>query len=107
MKNNVYLEVHKLHIVMVISFISSSAVYLVTMILLRATFDVGYIFAIDAMEKIGILTLLYWLSFYLIYEGSFLDYIKFFIENKEKEYSIKKSLFLLLICYKSFKWWFK
>lgn len=66
MKNNVYLEVHKLHIVMVISFISSSAVYLVTMILLRATFDVGYIFAIDAMEKIGILTLLYWLSFYLI-----------------------------------------
>ncbi len=63
---NVYLEVHKLHIVMVISFISTIVVYLLTMVLLRATFDVGYIFAIGAMEKIGILTLLCWLPFYLI-----------------------------------------
>ena len=63
---NVYLEVHKLHIVMIISFVSTIAVYLITMVLLRATFDVGYIFAIGAMEKICILTLLCWLPFYLI-----------------------------------------
>ena len=63
---NVYLEVHKLHIVMVISFVSTIAVYLITMVMLRATFDVGYIFAVSAMEKIGILTILCWLPFYLI-----------------------------------------
>ena len=63
---NVYLEIHKLHIVMVISFISTIAIYLITMVLLRATFDVGYIFAVGAMEKIAILTVLCWLPFYLI-----------------------------------------
>ena len=63
---NVYLEIHKLHIVMVISFIFTIVIYLTTMVLLRATFDVGYIFEITAMEKICILTILCWLPFYLI-----------------------------------------
>ena len=63
---NVYLEIHKLHIVMVISFIFTIAIYLSTMVLLRATFDVGYIFEITAMEKICILTILCWLPFYII-----------------------------------------
>ena len=63
---NVYLEVHKLHIVMIISFISTIIVYLVTMVALRTTFDVGYIFEVSAMEKISILTVLCWLPFYLI-----------------------------------------
>ena len=63
---NVYLEIHKLHYVMIISFISTIAIYLITMVALRATFDVGYIFEISAMEKICILTLLCWLPFYLI-----------------------------------------
>ena len=63
---NVYLEIHKLHIVMVISFIFTIVIYLSTMVLLRATFDVGYIFEITAMEKICILTILCWLPFYLI-----------------------------------------
>ena len=44
---NVYLEVHKLYIVMVISFISTIAIYLTTMVLLRTTFDVSYIFDWD------------------------------------------------------------
>ena len=44
---NVYLEVHKLHIVMVISFISTIAIYLITMVVLRTTFDVSYIFEWD------------------------------------------------------------
>ena len=63
---NVYLEVHKLHIVMIISFVSTIAVYLFTMVVLRTTFDVGYIFTVSAMEKISILTVLCWLPFYLI-----------------------------------------
>ena len=63
---NVYLEVHKLHIVMIVSFISTVIVYLVTMVALRTTFDVGYIFEVSAMEKISILTVLCWLPFYLI-----------------------------------------
>ena len=63
---NVYLEIHKLHYVMVISFIFTIIIYLSTMVLLRATFDVGYIFELSAMEKIIILTILCWLPFYLI-----------------------------------------
>ena len=51
---------------MIISFVLTVAIYLITMVLLRATFDVGYIFAAGAMEKIAILTLLCWLPFYLI-----------------------------------------
>ena len=63
---NVYLEIHKLHYVMIISFIFTIIIYLSTMVLLRATFDVGYIFELSAMEKIIILTILCWLPFYLI-----------------------------------------
>ena len=37
----------KLHIVMVISFISTFAIYLITMVVLRTTFDVSYIFDWD------------------------------------------------------------
>ena len=37
----------KLHIVMVISFISTIAIYLITMVVLRTTFDVSYIFEWD------------------------------------------------------------
>ena len=51
---------------MVISFIFTIIIYLSTMVLLRATFDVGYIFELSAMEKIIILTILCWLPFYLI-----------------------------------------
>ncbi len=63
---NVYLQVHKLHIVMIVSFVSTIFVYLTTMVLLRTTFDVAYIFAWDCMKKIIILTVLCWLPFYLL-----------------------------------------
>lgn len=63
---NVYLEIHKLHIVMLFSFISTLVVYLASMVLLRSTFDVGYIFAWDCMSKICILTLLCWLPFFAL-----------------------------------------
>ena len=63
---NVYLEIHKLHIVMIVSFISTIVIYLVTMVLLRTTFDVAYIFGWDCLEKIIILTVLCWLPFYAL-----------------------------------------
>ena len=63
---NVYLQVHKLHIVMIVSFVSTIMVYLATMVLLRTTFDVAYIFAWDCMKKIIILTVLCYLPFYLL-----------------------------------------
>ena len=63
---NVYLEVHKLHIVMIISFVGTIAIYLITMVMLRSTFDVAYIFAWDCIEKICILTILCWLPFYAL-----------------------------------------
>ena len=63
---NVYLEVHKLHIVMVISFISTIAIYLTTMVILRTTFDVSYIFAWDCIKKVTILTIACWLPFYIL-----------------------------------------
>ena len=63
---NVYLEIHKLHIVMLFSFISTLVVYFVSMVLLRSTFDVAYIFAWDCFSKIIILTLLCWLPFFAL-----------------------------------------
>ena len=63
---NVYLQVHKLHIVMIVSFVSTIMVYLATMVILRTTFDVAYIFAWDCMKKIIILTVLCYLPFYLL-----------------------------------------
>ena len=63
---NVYLQVHKLHIVMIVSFVSTIMVYLATMVILRTTFDVAYIFAWDCMKKIFILTFLCYLPFYLL-----------------------------------------
>lgn len=63
---NVYLEIHKWHIVMVVSFIGTLFIYLSTMIVMRSTFDVAYIFAWDVMNKIIILTILCWFPFYII-----------------------------------------
>ena len=63
---NVYIEIHKLHIVMLFSFISTLVVYFVSMVLLRSTFDVAYIFAWDCFSKIIILTLLCWLPFFAL-----------------------------------------
>ncbi len=51
---------------MLFSFISTIGLYLATMLLLRATFDVAYIFASEVMSKIIILTVLSWLPFYLV-----------------------------------------
>ena len=63
---NVYLQIHKLHIVMIVSFIGTIVVYLATMVILRNVFDVGYIFAWNCLSKIVILTILCWLPFYLL-----------------------------------------
>ena len=51
---------------MVISFISTIAVYLATMVLLRTTFDVSYIFAWDWIKKVTILTIICWVPFYIL-----------------------------------------
>lgn len=51
---------------MLFSFVSTIGIYLATMILLRSTFDVVYIFTSDVMSKILIITVFSWLPFYLI-----------------------------------------
>ena len=54
----------KLHIVMVISFISTIAIYLTTMVLLRQHL-MFHIFLIG-IKKVTILTVACWLSFYIL-----------------------------------------
>ncbi len=63
---NVYLEINKLHIIQLFSFISTIGIYIGTMIFFRTIFDVAYIFGSDVLSKIIIITVISWLPFYVL-----------------------------------------
>lgn len=60
---NVYLSVHKLHIVMMISLGFTLGVYLASMFLFQNYLDVTYIFTFETFFKIIMLTLITWSPF--------------------------------------------
>jgi len=77
---NVYLELHKFHWFMLFSFLSTLAVYFLSMIFFQNYFNVSYIFAWGCLWRIITITVLSWFPFWLI---SFL-YHRYFPETHEK-----------------------
>ena len=77
---NVYLELNKFHWFMLISFILTILIYVLSMVLFQNYLNVAYIFAWECLWRILIITFLSWFPFWLI---SFL-YRRYFPETHEK-----------------------
>lgn len=65
---------------MLFSFLSTIGLYMASIIVLRETFDVVYIFSGDVMSKILIITLLCWAPFWSLN----ILYRRYFPETHEK-----------------------
>ena len=77
---NVYLELHKYHHFMLISFVLTIGTYITSMILLQNYLNVSYIFAWECLWRIIVITILAWLPFWLV---NFV-YHRYFPETHEK-----------------------
>jgi hypothetical protein len=65
---------------MLFSFLSTIGLYIASMIILRETFDVVYIFSGDVISKIMIITILCWAPFWFL----LILYRRYFPETHEK-----------------------
>lgn len=77
---NVYLELHKFHYFMLVSFVFTLSIYLLSMVFLQNYLNVSYIFAYECLWRIIVITIFSWLPFWLV---SFL-YHRYFPETHEK-----------------------
>ena len=62
---NVYLELHKFHYFMLISFVLTLSTYLLSMFFLQSTLNVSFIFAWECLWRIILITVLSWFPFWI------------------------------------------
>jgi phospholipid-translocating ATPase len=63
---NVYTEINKFHIFMILSLIGTGFFYLLSLVLLKSILNVYYIFQKDFIIKIGIISIVSWIPFFII-----------------------------------------
>ena len=63
---NVYTEINKFHIFMIVSLIGTGGCYLLSLVLLKSVLNVYYIFQWDFIWRIGTISLISWLPFFII-----------------------------------------
>jgi len=63
---NVYTEINKFHIFMIVSLIGTGGCYLLSLVLLKSVLNVYYIFQWDFIWRIGTISIISWLPFFII-----------------------------------------